>query len=84
MWVFMVVQVLFLIWVIAGAVSAHNGIPAYCHQGNHSQYIGVKGCTSASEAGTAIGIGLVIVLWMVVDVILGISYGVYRLATRNR
>ena len=41
-------------------------------------------CKGASEAGSAIGIGLIIVFWMVVDVILGVSYGVYRLATRPR
>ena len=38
----------------------------------------------AGNAGKAIGVGLVIVFWMVVDVILGITYGVYRLATRDR
>ena len=42
-----------------------------------SQYIGVKGCTDGSQTGAAIGAALVVVLWMVVDVILGVSYGVY-------
>ena len=83
MWVFLAVQVLFLAWVITGAASS-RGIPAYCHQGNHAAYVGVKGCTSAAQAGTAIGVAAVIVFWMVVDVILGVSYGVYKLATRSR
>lgn len=32
--------------------------------------------------GTAIGLGLVLALWAVVDIILGISYGIYRLCKR--
>ena len=38
----------------------------------------------AAKTGTAIGAGLIFVAWVVVDIILGISYGVYRLATRSR
>src|SRR5262245_17291153 len=83
MWFFLAIQALFLVWLIGGIMSA-RGIPSYCHQGNHSQYIGVKGCTSASQAGAAIGAALVIAFWAVVDIILGVSYGVYRLATRAR
>ena len=84
LWIFLAVQALFLIWLIAGIASAAHGIPAYCHQGTHSQFIGVKGCTSASQAGAALGAAAIIVFWMVVDVILGIGYGVYKLATRGR
>lgn len=36
----------------------------------------------AAKTGTAIGAALIVVLWTVVDIILGISDGVYRLATR--
>jgi hypothetical protein len=38
-------------------------MPAYCHQGNNGQHIGVQGCTSASEAGTVIGAALIIIFW---------------------
>ena len=39
--------------------------------------------TNDAEAlGTGIGVALVIGLWAAVDVILGIGYGVYRLARR--
>ncbi len=38
----------------------------------------------AAKTGTAIGAGLIVIVWVVVDIILGISYGVYRLATRSR
>lgn len=77
LWVFLAVQALFLIWVITGAASGH-GTAANCHD----QYLTHAQCASASEAGTAIGVGLIIVFWAVVDVILGVSYGVWRLARR--
>jgi hypothetical protein len=38
----------------------------------------------ASTAGTAIGVGLIIVLWVILDVILGIGFLIYRLSTRSR
>jgi uncharacterized membrane protein len=40
-------------------------------------------CQDASHVGTGIGIALIIVLWAVVDVILGITYLVVRLARRR-
>ena len=73
MWFFLAVQVLFLIWVIAGAASAGG---ADCGS------LDAKTCSDASNAGTAIGVVLVIVLWAVVDIILGITYLVVRLARR--
>jgi hypothetical protein len=76
-WVFLVIQVLFLIWVIAGAASGHSAA-VNCHD----QYLTHAQCASASETGTAIGVGLLIVFWMVIDVILGVGYGIYRLARR--
>src|ERR1700735_4980760 len=76
-WVFLAVQALFVIWVIAGAASGH-GAAANCHQ----QYLTHAQCASASEAGTAIGVGIIIAFWVAVDVILGVCYGVWRLARR--
>jgi hypothetical protein len=64
LWVFLSVQVLFLIWVISGAASG---------SGNTSD---------AENAGTAIGVALIIGFWAVVDIIMGVTYGVYRLAKR--
>jgi len=77
LWVFLAVQALFVIWVIAGIASGH-GAAANCHE----QYLTHAQCASASETGTAIGVGLVVLLWAVTDVILGVSYGVWRLARR--
>lgn len=72
LWFFLAVQVIFLIWIIAGA------------QANHCNAQGSASANGACTAGTAIGVGLIIGLWVAVDVILGISYIIYRLSTRSR
>ena len=73
LWIFLAIQVLFIIWLITGGASADHGV-THCTGPD---------CKGATEAGSAIGIGLIIVFWMVVDVILGVTYGVYKLATRR-
>ena len=89
LWVFLAIQVLFVIWVIAGAASGggiHAQAVAYCHA-HPDAYVSFSDCVSlsggGSKAGTAIGAGIIIVLWVAADVILGVSYGVYRLAARR-
>jgi hypothetical protein len=79
LWLFLAIQVLFLIWVITGAASG-SGTPEGCR--------GLTGddlelCEDASDVGTTIGVGLVIALWAAVDVILGFTYLIYRLASRR-
>lgn len=79
LWIFLAIQILFLIWVITGAASG-SGTPEECR--------GLTGddlelCEDANDVGTTIGVGLVIGLWAAVDVILGFTYVVYRLATRR-
>jgi uncharacterized membrane protein YciS (DUF1049 family) len=71
LWFFLAVQVIFLIWIIAGA------------QANHCNAQGSASANGACSAGTAIGVGLIIGLWVAADVILGISYIIFRLSTRN-
>ena len=97
LWVFLAIQALFLIWVIAGAASKnpstsaqiaqqcyhHAWFPLFKSQADCVTHFG-GALNTAGDAGKAIGVGLIIVFWMVVDVILGVSYGVYRLATRSR
>ncbi|MEV7253519.1 hypothetical protein ACPXCO_38170 [Streptomyces cyaneofuscatus] len=78
LWFFLAVQVIFLIWIITGASS-----------GEDSSCEGMTGdalrvCQDAGDVGTAIGVGLIIALWAAVDVILGITYAVYRLSRRQR
>jgi hypothetical protein len=36
----------------------------------------------AGKVGTSIGAGLIVVVWVVVDFLLALSYGIYRLARR--
>jgi hypothetical protein len=43
----------------------------------------LKTCKDAGDVGTTIGVGLIIGLWAAVDVILGFTYVVYRLASRR-
>lgn len=79
-WFFLAVQVLFLVWIIAGANSSSGSVAKSC-AGMTGQAL--QTCTDAGHVGTGIGVMLIIVLWAVVDVILGISFLVMR-ATRRR
>ena len=72
-WVILVINVLFLIWVIAGAASS-SGDATNC--GSLDQ----DTCNSAEDAGTAIGVFLIVMFWAAVDLILGIVW----LVTRRR
>ncbi|MFF8387302.1 hypothetical protein ACF053_27175 [Streptomyces kanasensis] len=70
-------QLLFLIWVIMGTVSG-AGTPEDCGT------LGQPVCNDAENLGTAIGVGLVIALWAAADIILGITYLIYRISRRPR
>lgn len=72
-WVIVGINLIFLIWMIAG-VSAATSTPMNC--GTMDQ----RTCEAAQGIGTTIGAGLVIMLWVAVDVILGILW----LVTRKR
>lgn len=75
LWFFLAVQALFIIWIIAG-ISGAGGDPSDC--GSLSK----ETCNDAEAVGTGIGVALVIGLWMVVDFLLAVGYGIYRLAKR--
>ncbi|MFE0204593.1 hypothetical protein [Streptomyces sp. NPDC058985] len=79
LWVFLAVQILFLIWVVSGAASG-SGAPAEC-RGRTGDDLAL--CEDASDVGTAIGVGLAIALWAAADLILGITWFVFRLAGRR-
>lgn len=76
MWFFLVIQVIFVIWIIAAAVSVHHASGTPCNG------LDAQTCASARDVGTTAGFGLVIALWVAVDLILGIVYVVVRLARR--
>jgi hypothetical protein len=98
MWVFLAIQALFVLWLVVGLATVHAGptssqIAQQCYHHNwwplfKSQADCVThfggAMTTAGNLGKGIGAALIILLWAVVDIILGISYGVYRLATRSR
>ena len=76
LWVFLLVQLLFIIWIIAG-VSSGAGTPEDC------EGLSEETCNAAADVGTSIGVALIIGVWVVVDFLLAVIYGVYRLATRR-
>lgn len=76
LWVFLAVQVLFLIWIIGGA-STGSGTPSDCGG------LDTETCNAASDIGTGLGVLMIIGLWAVVDFFMAVIYGVYRLASRK-
>lgn len=101
-WVFLAIQALFIIWLIAGIASTGHTAPSaaelaqYCSASGSKSvlalYKSVTDCkvhygallSDAAGTGRGIGVALVVVLWCVVDFLTGITYAIYRLATRNR
>lgn len=75
LWVFLAVQVLFIVWIISG-ISSGSGQPADCGS------LSAEACNDAADVGTAIGVGLIVIFWIVVDFLLALIYGIYRLAKR--
>ena len=63
----LLVNLIFLIWIIAGAAST-SGHATDC--GTLTQ----ETCDNARDVGAGIGIGIIIFLWAAADVILGIVW----------
>ena len=96
LWIFLAIQALFVVWIIAGSASSgpdtgsqvaqmcagHSWYPLYS---SHADCIKSGGelLSGASDVGKGIGVAFIIVFWMIVDVILGVCYGVHKLATRR-
>jgi hypothetical protein len=74
MWVFLAVQVLYLVWIIGGASAA--GSSASCNG------LDAQTCHDATAVGTGLGVAMIVMLWFFTDLFLGIAYAVYRLARR--
>ncbi|MFE6406565.1 hypothetical protein ACFVOR_06490 [Streptomyces sp. NPDC057837] len=73
-------QVLFLIWIITGVIAATDDDPSCEGLTGHALEL----CRDAGDVGTAIGVGLIIGLWAAVYIILGVTYGIYRLSQRRQ
>lgn len=98
LWVFLAVQALFLIWIIAGIAShpagptaaqqaaqqcADNGwYPLFKSQADCDQHYAVA-LNDATNVGKGIGVVVIVVIWMVIDFFLGLGYGIYRLVSRR-
>lgn len=74
-WFFLAVQILFLVWIIVGLATV-------THNPDCGGTLDKDTCQSATDAGATVGAGLIIALWAAVDIILGISYLIIRLARR--
>jgi hypothetical protein len=72
-------QVVFLIWIIAGAASGHN-TPVDC-TGLSAQ--DCKTAHDAADTGTALGVTMIAVLWFVTDAVIGFIGLVVWLARRG-
>jgi hypothetical protein len=78
LWVFLAIQVAFIIWIIsAGAAGDHS--TTHCV----AKGLTTGECKGTSEAATGIAIFLQIVIWIVVDFFVALTYAIYRLARRT-
>jgi len=70
-WVILVVNILFLLWIVSGLTSASN---------NCSGMIGsdLDTCQGATAVGAGIGVIVIVFFWALVDVILGVLWLVTR------
>lgn len=74
-WVFLAIQLVFLIWIIAGVASVGSS-PADCGTLTAEQ------CNAATGIGATIGAGLIVAFWLAVDFILGITYMIFHWSRR--
>jgi len=75
-WVILIIQVLFVIWIVAAVGSAADDC-----KGLIGDELSI--CETGTAVGTSIGVGLVIFLWAAVDVILGIIWLVTNRSQRD-
>ncbi|MBP0454055.1 hypothetical protein J5Y04_31610 [Kitasatospora sp. RG8] len=81
LWIFLAVQALFVIWIITGSVNSTRSAGKSCAGLTGQDF---TNCINAGHVGTTIGIGLIVGLWAAVDIILGITYLIYRLSRRDQ
>jgi hypothetical protein len=74
LWFFLAVQLLFVVWLVAGAGAATS----------ESDCAGLdrETCEAATAVGAGIGLFFIVMLWMIADFLLGVGYVIYRLAKR--
>lgn len=74
-WVILIINVLFLVWIIAGVA----GVAGEC-----ANEVGIDrdACEAGTAVGATIGVGIIIGLWAFVDVILGVLWLITKPKTR--
>jgi hypothetical protein len=77
MWTFLVINLLFLVWVITG-IAGNASTPA-----DTGGVLTQADANAARDAGTAIGVGLLLAFWAFVDFILFVVWAVVRLSRRG-
>src|SRR5690349_4566071 len=77
MWTFLVVQLLFVIWILTGIVTVSEG-PGDCSG------LDDRTCMDAYTTGAAIGFGFVLAIWAAVDLVLGLTYLIIRVNRKDR
>jgi hypothetical protein len=73
-WALIVWSGLMLAWVVAAAGQA-SGVSAECKA---DTLLGPETCNNAQDTGTAIGVGLLIVLWFIGFVVLSLVWFMTR------
>ena len=96
LWVFAAIQALFLLWLVVGLATVHTGpshadlVSGCYHHAWWPLFKSQADCVThyggalqgAGNLGKGLGLALVVILWVVVDFLLAVSYGVYKLARR--
>lgn len=72
-WVILVINALFLAWLISGVVSASGNCAGMRGQD-------LQACQAGTAVGAGIGVAIIVLFWALVDVILGVLW----LVTRSR
>jgi hypothetical protein len=98
LWVFLGIQAVFIIWIIAGLASHPAGPTAAQQAAQQCANGGWQGLfksqadcqvhyahalNDAGNVGKGIGVAFIVIFWMVVDFFTGLGYGLYRLASRR-
>lgn len=74
-WALIIWSLLMLAWIIAGTASSDP--TSYC-ESHPSRYLSLKSCEAAHDAGTGIGIGILIFLWFLGFVVLSLVWFMTR------
>lgn len=75
-WFILVVQVLFLVWIVAGVGDAANNCDGEVGDA-------LELCQAGTAIGAGIGVGIIIFLWAFVDIILGLIWLVTNRGQRD-